>query len=395
MTRTGYPRKLVHLMIIAEEIEKQGVQLRFVTQTMGQNPEDKMLFGMKGLFAEYERTKIIERTVRGRLRIAKQDGKQPGGRPLYGYKLVNGKHEIDEDEAKIVRMIFDWLVKDSLSLFACQMRLNKLGIPSPSGKAWWSRAGVYRIISNPAYIGEWYYNRRIEASGEDGIRDKKEWISIAIPAIISKEDFEQIQLRLNRNKALAARNTKHEYLLSGLLVCGKCGRSIHAKKNGKYTYYECRSAIGYVTPEPCPTFTVRQDRLEPLVWKSVSELLQQPKKIMEQMKLDDCKPLEHLNDQLSRISQASTKKALEGDRILEAYKIGAIDLPKLKDTMDEIKTQESKLAREKEALESELQKAKTQELSEERLNDFCNSLPAVLTSLDYNQKRQILERGCR
>jgi chromosome segregation ATPase len=112
---------------------------------------------------------------------------------------------------------------------------------------------------------------------------------------------------------------------------------------------------------------------------------------MEQMKLDDCKPLEHLNDQINRINQASAKKTLEADRILEAYKIGAIDLPKLKDTMDEIKIQEAKLVREKESLEAELQKAKTQELSEERLNDFCNSLPSVLTSLDYNQRRQILK----
>ena len=84
-------RKLVHLMVLADEFERHGIQLHFVTQSMGQSPEDRMLFGMKGLFAEYERTKLLERTTRGKLRKAK-DGKQPGGKSLYGYRLVNGKH---------------------------------------------------------------------------------------------------------------------------------------------------------------------------------------------------------------------------------------------------------------------------------------------------------------
>jgi len=59
--------------------------------------------------------------------------------------------------------------------------------------------------------------------------------------------------------------------------------------------------------------------------------------------------------------------------------------------MDEIKSQESTLTKEKEALETELQKAKAQELNEDRLNDFCRNLPNVLDSLDYNQRRQILK----
>jgi site-specific DNA recombinase len=128
-------RKLVHLMVLADEFERHGIQLHFVTQSMGQSPEDRMLFGMKGLFAEYERTKLLERTTRGKLRKAK-DGKQPGGKSLYGYRLVSSKHEIYEEEAKVVRAIFDWLAKDGLTLYACQKRLNRSGVPSPTGKNW-------------------------------------------------------------------------------------------------------------------------------------------------------------------------------------------------------------------------------------------------------------------
>lgn len=216
-------RRLVHLMILADEFESYGVQLHFITQKMGQNPEDKMLFGMKGLFAEYERTKLLERTVRGKLRKAKE-GKQPCGRPFYGYKLIGDKHEISEDEAKVVRMLFEWLAKDELALCACQRRLNKFNIASPAGKKLWTRATIYRVVTNEAYTGDWCYNKRCETGGKHHIRAKEEWVHIAIPPIVSKDLFLQAQAQLEKNRAFAMRNTKREYLLSGLLVCGKCGR---------------------------------------------------------------------------------------------------------------------------------------------------------------------------
>ena len=58
-------RKLYHQMILAEEFEKQGIKLEFVTQDMGNSPEDRMFFNMRGLVAEYEREKIRERHYRG------------------------------------------------------------------------------------------------------------------------------------------------------------------------------------------------------------------------------------------------------------------------------------------------------------------------------------------
>lgn len=65
-------RKLYHQMILAEEFEKQGIKLEFITQDMGTSPEDRMFFNMRGLVAEYEREKIRERTMRGSREKARQ-----------------------------------------------------------------------------------------------------------------------------------------------------------------------------------------------------------------------------------------------------------------------------------------------------------------------------------
>ena len=383
-------RKLAHLMVLADEFERQGVQLQFVTQSVGQSPEDKMLFGMKGLFAEYERTKLLERTMRGKLRKAKQDGKQPGGRTLYGYRLVDGKHQIYKDEARIVRMIFDWLVKDGLTLYACQMRLNRLGIPSPTGRKWWNRGTVYRIATNQAYSGVWYFNKRCEKDGRDALRTKQEWVPIAIPAIIPKDIFEQVQSRFEKNRVFALRNTRREYLLSGLLVCSKCGQRYSGWTSRGRTYYRCRSKRGDVLPEPCPSSSVRADKIELLVWDTVSRLLSQPQLVIDQVKKGEHKPLGYLETNLDRVRRALARKKIEADRMLDAYRIGAIDLHTLKQKMDEIRSEEAKLNEERLRLETELHKAAAQELNEEKLLEFCQNLPSTLANLAFTDRRQIL-----
>jgi len=76
--------------------------------------------------------------------------------------------------------------------------------------------------------------------------------------------------------------------------------------------------------------------------------------------------------------------------MLDAYKIEAIVLPALKQKMDEIKTEEVKVREEKSRLERELKKAEAQELNEEKLYQFCRSLPTTLATLNFEDRRQIL-----
>ena len=79
-------RSLFHLLILADEIEKRGVKLEFITQEMGNTAEGRMLFNLRGIVAEYEREKIKERTIRGSREKAKQ-GKLLNPRNVpYGFR---------------------------------------------------------------------------------------------------------------------------------------------------------------------------------------------------------------------------------------------------------------------------------------------------------------------
>ena len=99
----------------------------------------------------------------------------------------------------------------------------------------------------------------------------------------------------------------------------------------------------------------------------------------------------HLQTNLDRVSHALKSKVVESDRMLDAYKVGAIDIEALKRKMDEIRKEIAELEGKKSRLERELHKAGSQKLNEEKLYQFCQDLPTTLANLAFEDKKQILQ----
>jgi len=95
---------------------------------------------MQGVFAEYERALIQERTRRGRLFAARQ-GRVNWGNPPYGYTYIRKTPTtpqhlvINEAEAEIVRQLYRWCVEEQLSSYAIHRRLTAQGIGFPGENA--------------------------------------------------------------------------------------------------------------------------------------------------------------------------------------------------------------------------------------------------------------------
>jgi site-specific DNA recombinase len=382
-------RDPTHGVIIIEEIEKHHVILEAVSESVDSSELGKLISYIRGFASKLEVAKIRERTMRGRMQKVKE-GKQPGGKALYGYRLVDCKHEIYDDEAKIVRLIFKWLAEDALTIHACQICLVKQGIPSPMGKRIWRNSTVYRLATDGAYMGDWCFAKTYKKDKHHISRPKDEWVHISIPAIITKETFEKAQNTIAKNRAFAMRNTRREYLLGGLLVCGRCGKRYYGRDSRGKTVYCCKSRKQGVLSEPCDAASLKADRIEPLIWDTVAGLLNQPQLLTDQMKKDEHKSLEYLEANLDRINHTIAKKTVEADRMLEAYKIGVIDMKTLKEKVDKIRSEEAKLNEEKARIEAELLKAKAMNVDEARLREFCQSLPCILNGLDFNNRRSIL-----
>jgi len=297
-------RDPLHLLLMADEFDKKGVKLHFVTEPMVNSMEGQLLGFVRGWASKLEALKISERTMRGKVERAK-NGKLPGASHsrLYGYDYVAGKNRelgiriINEEQARWVKEMFRWLVEEGLSVRGIALRLTALGVPNWSGKTFWHRSTVYDMFGREAYCGRTYaftctqlqpdnpegYRRK---KGRAALRPREQWIEIpgVTPPIISEERFEAAQAKLKRNREMSPRHSKRQYLLRGHIRCRHCGRSYYGdtKQSGHgvgrhvYRVYRCSGKMKTVTPVRCTNRLHRAEKLETAVWEQVEEMLLRP-----------------------------------------------------------------------------------------------------------------------
>ena len=143
-------RSYAHQVLVMEEFTRAGTSVVFLNRPIADTPEDALLLQLQGMFAEYERTKLLERSRRGKRHRAQAGAVSPLSCAPYGYHYVSrdagdgvARFEIDEDKARIVRQIFEWVGIERLSLSGVCRRLDAADLPSPTGKAHWSRAMIH------------------------------------------------------------------------------------------------------------------------------------------------------------------------------------------------------------------------------------------------------------
>ena len=201
------------------------------------------------------------------------------------------------------------MAKSGMTLRAIAAQFTNEGIPTPNGKTRWLGETVSRILSNRFYIGE-ATARRYKVTREAGKRkvtrqDDDEQIPLpegVVPAIIDRETFEAVQVKLRYNKEHAPRNKKHEYdalLNYGLAICGYCGgrMNVHYITEHKI-FYRCTRANHY--HEDCPGGKISVKWLDKLVWQHIVTIIQNPKLVAQ--KLERLKMENPVSDKLTYIN---------------------------------------------------------------------------------------------
>jgi site-specific DNA recombinase len=125
-------RNLGHQLLLAEAFEQASVRLVIVSHPLEQGPEGWLFFQMRGVLAEYERAKMLERTTRGRIGRA-QAGNPWGGQVPLGYRVIREPHkarwEVDPEEDALVRRIFAMCL-EGLSVLGIAWQLTTERMPS-------------------------------------------------------------------------------------------------------------------------------------------------------------------------------------------------------------------------------------------------------------------------
>ena len=207
-----FSRRLTDMMALVEQLDTAGVAFCSATEHFDTStPMGRMFLQLLGMFAEFERSTIIDRVINGMTAKAGK-GKWTGGTRPFGYRVDRDIDRLTPDphEAPVLREIFGLYVSARLGTRTIASQLNARGLRNRSGKPW-SGHNIGRILANRVYLGEVHFRDIVTTD--------------AHPALIDEEIFAAAQrLRDARgDKQTQRAGSDSDYHCTGLITCPRCG----------------------------------------------------------------------------------------------------------------------------------------------------------------------------
>lgn len=242
-------------------LKRNGVRLISATENITDNPEGIILESVLEGMAEFYSKELSQKVTRG-LHESALKANSTGGTIPIGYVVgADKKLHIDPLYAPLVKEAFQ-LYADGFTIKYIYTKFNEAGYRTKKGGKFNSNS-FKTMFSNRKYVGVYTYNNEVEIEG-------------GVPAIVDKELFDRVQMKLRKNaKAPARSKAIDDYILSGKLFCGHCGSTMvgeSAKKSDRrYHYYACSRKKKYRT---CDKKNHRKDSIErAVVEETVSKVL--------------------------------------------------------------------------------------------------------------------------
>ena len=297
-----FGRNAADVLATLQVMQDFGVNLICVEDGIDSSKDaGKLMISVLSAVAEIERENIRVQTMEGRMQKARE-GKWNGGFAPYGYSLIDGKLEVNEEEAVAIRMIFDQYVNTDLGANGIAKYLENHGIHKiarQNGKnPLFDAALIRRIIQNPVYSGKISYGRRrtekVHGTRNEYRQVKKDdylLVDGLHEALVSEEVWEQarVKVAVQAKKYEKVNRDKREkiHLLSGILKCPVCGagmygnKSIKKRKDGSnykdFYYYGCKHR-NMTRGHKCDyKKQVHEEMLDASVAEVISKLVSNPK----------------------------------------------------------------------------------------------------------------------
>ena len=416
-------RKYAYQILLIEELARNGVETLFVKAPQGSSAEDQLLVQFQGMIAEYERAQILERSRRGKRHRAQSGEVSVMSGAPYGYRYIRKTDEapaayaVLEDEARVVRRIYEMYTVEGLSIGEITRRINAEGIPTRKASARWERSTVWAVLRNSAYRGVACFGKTRASSRTRVIRPlrrrgvatpcvtsgherpRDEWIEIPVPSLISEETFARAQELLQENKIRSRRRTIEPSIVQGLVSCQKCGYAF--SRTSTYTsarkihYYKCIGSDSWrkLGGPVCDNGRlVRQDLLDQIVWTEVLRLLEDPTLI--QQELDRRLAAARSSDPAKKREQSLQRElahVVKGiERLLSAYQEALMSIDELRERMPALRRREQALRAELQAIADQANDRAVFLRLAETLTAFLARLHGAADTLSITERQRIV-----
>lgn len=380
-----------------------------------------------------ERLNIKRRTTGGRRALAQAGRVIASGLRIFGYDYVSRYDErghkvecqltIREDEAAIVRQMFEWCAIDGLSSHEIARRLSAQRVPTVTdtdkthagrkrkGFGEWASGTVRGILANETYAGLWHYAKHDVKQNDtpDGVthtyrvRPVVEWIPVDVPAIVSEQLFAQAQEQLKRNSSRRPKPVQNEYLLRGRLRCGKCGSRMvgqcthRTRKDGSsyhYQYYRCHKNWPDYGSDQCDAPNVRGAFIDLVVWYWVRSVLLDDRVFFAGIAADRAEAERArtiIGDAIGALNAQDNKARLKLDRFLDLYGSGEMDKPTYLAKCAEIKQEMARRQTERAELQAQLETCRAlTEAQEAELRQYREDVRQGLEHATFEDKVKYL-----
>lgn len=370
-------------------LKRDGVSVESVTEPIIDGPFGQLIERIIEWMDEYYSINLSEEVMKGMTEKAMQGGYQTI--PPLGYsKKKDEIPYINEEEAKIVKIIYDKYINENYCITEIARYLNDLNYRSRRGNPFENRTIQY-ILTNPFYKGDIRWN----GIYREGKHEK----------LIDNETFEKVQVRIEREKrGYRKRKTAAKHWLSGVLKCGVCGKnlafqsreSVPIEKRGN-PYFVCHE---YAKGKHKGSNSITVDKLTSSTLDSLKKIINTGKIDFKVAKttLNGVDPLEKIEKEINKISVKETriKEAyINGIDTIEEYKVNKEILSKNRNSLEEQKKEILELHTNVEALKPAMIdriKDVIQILeSDADVNTKYGAITSVVEKIVHNKEKDLLE----
>ena len=223
--------------IVYKSLLKKECGINVISITEHLDPDDKMSIILEAFLeamAEYYSINLSEEVKKGQLEKHSQGGLQTN--PSFGYTVENNKLIINEDEAKIVKLIFEEYAIGNKSMMEIAKNVNSLGTLTKRGNKFENRT-IYYILNNPTYIGKLRYT-----PGRKNTYNFDDPNTILVDGkhspIVSNDLWDLAQLKMSKNNIWKKPKSRLDYSVKhwskGLIRCKECNCTLVISSKGKY-----------------------------------------------------------------------------------------------------------------------------------------------------------------